>query len=399
MKLADRQLIAATSPPIHIGKRPYVDKRTGRRRMGKPYWAEYFRDGRQHQVSLTTSSKAQALRAAYELAEQLERGEGRPRDSHTLIQDLAEQYMTECRGRGRAPKTVVKYQGQLNRFTAWCQSQGVRKAKMFSPDDLFAYRTYLSEACRLSDKSIYGETVLLKQLFKWAEKTGRLSRNALALLRFDKVKSRLQPCYTIEQVELLLANAEPWAVPMFATLAYTGIRIGELQQLQWEDVDFEGNVLHIRRGGSSGRTKNRQDRLIPIHGSKLKPLLQTLPRSSQLVFLMPNGSKVNPKSLLRYLKRLCGDCGFKNPQQYKVHTFRHFFASYCAQQNRSYKYVLAWMGHSSSDILDLYFKINDREAQRAMNDLSFCAENAESRTTVGQSGGGADQTRLQVVPS
>ena len=66
----------------------------------------------------------------------------------------------------------------------------------------------------------------------------------------------------------------------------------------------------------NGKTKNREDRLIPIHQGKLRPLLQTLPRMSQLVVLMPNGSKVNPNTLLKYLKRLCDDCGFKNPQQY-----------------------------------------------------------------------------------
>lgn len=79
-------------------------------------------------------------------------------------------------------------------------------------------------------------------------------------------------------------------------------------------------------------------------------------------------------------------CGFQNPQQYKVHTFRHFFASYCAQQNLSYKYVLEWMGHSSSAILDMYFTMNDRHALAAMNGVSFEGEKAESRTLLGQSG-------------
>jgi len=31
---------------------------------------------------------------------------------------------------------------------------------------------------------------------------------------------------------------------MFSTLAFTGIRIGELQQLCWEDVDRESKVIH-----------------------------------------------------------------------------------------------------------------------------------------------------------
>jgi site-specific recombinase XerD len=95
---------------------------------------------------------------------------------------------------------------------------------------------------------------------------------------------------------------------------------------------------------------------------------------------MPDGKAVSPKKLRAYLKDLCRQCGFENPRQYKLHTFRHFFASYCAQQNLSYKYVLEWMGHSSSAILDMYFTMNDRHSQNAMNSLSFSGESAENRT-------------------
>jgi len=173
---------------------------------------------------------------------------------------------------------------------------------------------------------------------------------------------------------------------MLATLAFTGMRIGELQQLRWEDVDLERNVIHVHRGGSGDRPKDKEDRFIPIHSKKLKPMLESLPRKSELAFLMPKDKKVSPKKLRAYLKDLCRQCGFQNPWQYKLHTFRHFFASYCAQQNLSYKYVLEWMGHSSSAILDMYFTMNDRHALAAMNSMSFEAEKTESRTVLGQSG-------------
>ena len=95
---------------------------------------------------------------------------------------------------------------------------------------------------------------------------------------------------------------------------------------------------------------------------------------------------VSPKKIRAYLKDLCKQCGFENPRQYKLHTFRHFFASYCAQQNLSYKYAPEWMGHSSSAILDMYFTMNDRQAQAMMNSLSFNSEKAQNRTILGQSG-------------
>ena len=395
MKLIDKQIVEATKPTIYIGRRTYKNKGSGEVRIAKPYWAEYFTNGKQYQEPLGVTNKAAAIRAAYALAERLERGQHKVRDSRRTIQELADGYYAYCEARNLASKTLVKYKGQLERFKAWCKSEGIRRARTFSPDDLFAYRTYLDEQCGLAPKSIYNETIVIKQLFKWAAKNGYLSRNLLEPIRFAEVKSPKQPCFTIEQVELLLSNAEEEAVPIFTTLAFTGMRIGELQQLRWEDVDFDLNVIHIQRGGSDGKPKNKEDRFIPIHARKLKPILRSLPRKSDLVFLMPDGRQVSPKKLRAYLKRLCRQCGFENPKQYKLHTFRHFFASYCAQQNLSYKYILEWMGHSSSAILDMYFTMNDRQAQVAMNSLSFTIEKVENRTVIGQSGIHFQQTLPQ----
>lgn len=386
MKLIDKQIVEATKPTIYIGRRTYKSKRTGEICTVKPYWAEYFTNGKQYQEPLGTSNKNAAIRAAYALSDRLERGQQKIRDSRKTVQELADRYHLYCKALNLAKKTLVKYKGQLDRFKKWCESEGVRRARTFCPDDLFAYRTYLVEQCNLSQKSVYNETIVIKQLFKWAAKNGYLSRNLLEPIRFEKVKSPKQPCFTIEQVEMLLSSAERWAVPMFATLAFTGIRIGELQQLRWEDADFDRNVIHVHRGGSGGRPKDKKDRFIPIHVNKLRPILQSLPRKSELVFLMPDDREVSEKKLLAYLKVLCRQCGFQNPWQYKLHTFRHFFASYCAQQALSYKYVLEWMGHSCSAILDMYFTMNDRHSQNAMNSLSFSGESAENRTIIGQSG-------------
>ena len=158
-------------------------------------------------------------------------------------------------------------------------------------------------------------------------------------------------------------------------------------------------MIHIQRGGSDGKPKDKEDRFIPIHARKLKPILCSLPKKSELVFLMPDGRQVSPKKLRAYLKSLCKQCGFENPTQYKLHTFRHFFASYCAQQNLSYKYILEWMGHSSNAILDMYFTMNDKQAHRAMNSLSFNSEKLENRTVLGQSGARFQQTLPQPTHS
>jgi hypothetical protein len=61
--------------------------------------------------------------------------------------------------------------------------------------------------------------------------------------------------------------------------------------------------------------------------------------------------------------------------EYKCLLIQALLASYCAQWNLSNKYVLEWIGPSSSVILDMYFTMNDRQAQIAVNSLSFVNEN------------------------
>jgi hypothetical protein len=197
MKLIDKQVVEATKPTIYVGRRTYKSKGTGQVCVAKPYWAEYFANGRQHQEPLGTANKAQAVRAAHALAERLERGQEKVSDSRRTIPELADGYYEHCQRRGRAKKTLVKYKGQLERFKSWCDSENIRRARTFSPDDLFAYRTYLADECKLSDKSIYTETIVIKQLFKWATKNGHLSRNLLEPVCFPKVKSPMRtngPC-------------------------------------------------------------------------------------------------------------------------------------------------------------------------------------------------------------
>jgi integrase len=73
------------------------------------------------------------------------------------------------------------------------------------------------------------------------------------------------------------------------------------------------------------------------------------------------------------LKQLCAKLKFANPRQYKLHTFRHAFASMCARNNTSYKYALQFMGHKNSEILDLYYTMYDDTAAEAIRTIDYGA--------------------------
>ena len=145
------------------------------------------------------------------------------------------------------------------------------------------------------------------------------------------------------------------------------LQIGELEQLQWIDVGLDRGDLgmfHIRRGGSRGTTKDKDHRFVPIH-PRIRALLQALPRNSELAF-----PGITERRLLKRLKEICYQIGLSNSEKYKLHSFRHHFASLCANHQVAHRKALAWLGHSSSEILGLYYHLHDADSQAAMKSLA-----------------------------
>jgi integrase len=362
MKLVNRERVDGTQ--ITIGKRIYY--KSGKKIVARKYSAEYTdHNGKQLCRCLETTNIALARRKTLKIQEQLEKGIEQPALSRTTVEELADAYFEMAKIKGLAPKTVKKYKADLAKLKNFCIGENIRIARQFSENDLYAYRQYLVDQC-YADKTIQGAIVLAKQMFKWAWRQKLISVYSLEAVSFPKAKAGPQPCFTSEQVETLIEKAAGEEKLAFALMGYAGLRIGEVEQLRWEDIVSKGKqftMIHVRRGGSNGTTKDKDERFVPIH-PKVAGLLPRK-RGSGVLF-----STIKERILLKRIKTLCAECKFENPNQYKLHTFRHHFASLCANHRVAYRKALAWLGHSSSDILDLYYHLHDEDSQQAMMELA-----------------------------
>jgi integrase len=171
-------------------------------------------------------------------------------------------------------------------------------------------------------------------------------------------------------------------------LASTGVRISEPAALRWSDVDSDLHVLQIvderhrrrRAGGEVRTTKTGQSRAFPIH-EDLRRVLDTLAQSADgRIFHGPLGGRlkadvVRRASIREVLEKLkdrfptrTGEIGFING---RLHSFRHFFCSRCAQSGVAEHVVMSWLGHSSSKMVRHYFHLHDEESQRQMQRIRF----------------------------
>ncbi len=379
MKFKDRQYVEGTEPAVYIGHRVYRDS-TGIEKTSGPWYAEYCVDSKQRFEALGTPNKTVAIRKAHEICARIRSGQVEQPRQRTTIKEVVDGYMELLRSQGRAPTTLTKYDLVSRNLLAWCGDDGRRRVSSLTEADFWSLRKHLMEEVKVCEKTAYDRLVVVKQMLKYAVKMKLNGINPFSGIAISKPDSAQQPCFTPEQVTSLLEHADAKFKPFIAMLAYAGLRFGEARELLWSDLKMDTSgpgFIVVRRGGSSGKTKSKRLRRLPVH-PELRKILDGMPRDFDRVFTsrpsgkFPNGgAPVNERRALFTLKGLCKRCNFANPKQYKLHSLRHTFASMCARKNISYKYALEWMGHRSSDILDLYYSMFDADAHQAMQTLVY----------------------------
>lgn len=147
---------------------------------------------------------------------------------------------------------------------------------------------------------------------------------------------------------------------------HTGLRIGELLALEWEDIDFENALMSISKTCRDGKDENGKyrkiidrpktyssRRVIPL-SSGLLTLLEEMKAESKSNFVISDskGNTVRVRSFQRSYELLLKKLGIPHK---KFHALRHTFATRANEKAMDDKTLSEVLGHKSPVItLKLY---------------------------------------------
>ncbi len=363
---------------IRIGDKVRIRPR-GKRGI---YTAEFWHNGQHHKRSLKTANGRVARQRAVNLEAELASGEYATPVKPLTVASAVSEYMMVIKGKGRKPKTVVKYQGWLDRFVTFCEISGAVNLQALTPQ---LFERFEAE-CRksLTAKTISNGLIIIKQLVKWASADSRryLAKNPFTECRVEKVRSA--PAFTpsTAQVQALLDVAEGERKLQFAVLAMTGLRAGELSMLRVRDVDIERGWIHVT-GHSDWNPKTASStRKVPIHPKLAEMLAAAGHRSGPYFFCASpspkypeGGHHINIKHLNEDLQKLAKQIGApvgRKNQGFVVHSLRHYFETQCVDAGTPQFMVDAWMGHTSVTTMGrTYYGLNDAKSQGFMKLFQF----------------------------
>ena len=166
----------------------------------------------------------------------------------------------------------------------------------------------------------------------------------------------------IDELKALAKHTEAGLNPHFTsrymilTAIYTGMRIGEIMALTWDDIDFDKQTISITKswdyvhGTGFKPTKTESSvRTIKVSRELLAALSRLKINQNKMVFANQYGTISSSNAVNKTLRSLLKDCGL-DKKNYHFHSLRHTHVAYLLAQGIDLYIISKRLGHSDMTI-------------------------------------------------
>lgn len=317
--------------------------------------------GRRQKVSTGSHLKSDALKFLRNFNEREQK-----RKSHLVIKTLSE-FFSDYQDYSRSVHTLKTQHSIANAFRELLRIAGdvrIDKLGVREIEGFLALKK--AEASEWTARKYY---IHLASAFETAVRWSYLTLNPFRKVQKPKTKE-MQPLYfTLKEFQAFLSVIEDEQDKNISLVGiYTGMRLGEILNLQWSDVDFGGKVVHVRNSVAF-TTKNRKNRTIPI-SDQLNEVLGKMKEhaSSELVF-HDKGKHLIDEKVSKLFKKIIRKARLNDKLHF--HSLRHTFASWLVQDGVSLYEVQKLLGHSSSAVTQVYSHLQPEQLHSTVNKISL----------------------------
>lgn len=221
----------------------------------------------------------------------------------------------------------------------------------------------------LHPKTVNNHLVALLKCLRCAFEWGELERLPVS----RTLKAPPPPFRSLDRAEqtrlLEAAKSEPFWRPMVLVALQTGMRVGELLGLEWQDIDWGRGFITVQRSfvyGVLGTPKNNRVRHIPLTPDALA-VLHPLRQPDGPVFRRPDGRRLGATTSGRALSRMAKRVGL---EPFGWHTLRHTYATSLAMTGTPLRVVQVLLGHASIVMTERYAHVSPEAMRTAVDALA-----------------------------
>ena len=314
------------------------------RKKGKNYFVTFYYRGQKYEKSCHTDQRSvgETIRKQIEaqLATKAFRIEALQQPAIKGLYEFTEDYLAYSRT-SKSKKTTELDELALRNLKGFVGNVPI--------DSISTQRMEQFKSKLLEDYSPTSVNMIircLKAAFAKAVSWKHLEEDPLKGVTYLRLPEEDAPFMTLEDIDRLRRVMDSGLYRDFIeTALYTGMRLGEIINLSWTDLDFVNMKIRVKNTESFS-TKSKKDRTVPLHPMLADILsLRSQVDHSPLVFLRPDLKPVNPHTANDKFKEYCKKAGLD--PHFHFHSLRHTFASHLAMSGVSLYFIQKILGHRS----------------------------------------------------
>ena len=271
--------------------------------------------------------------------------------------------------KGLSKNTIKAYSNDCYAFNKWLTLRRHNEAKHASEEDIREYLKHL-QSIKLSHTSINRKLSSLKHFFNYLSKKRFLKSNPVINFSGLKNVKPLPKSLSIIDVNSLI-NAPDCSTfiglrdrAMLELMYGTGVRISELINLQYSNIDLNRSLIKVM--GKGGK-----ERMIPFGENALSWLMDyiefrrknNLSLNSRDFFISQQGKKITRQAFWHRVKQYLAKTGLS--MDVSPHTLRHAFATHLLNNGADLRSVQMLLGHSDLSTTQIYTHI----AKQRLSDM------------------------------
>ena len=250
----------------------------------------------------------------------------------------------------------------------------------------YNYNNFIQELkTNLSVKTVRDITNVLKSILKYSQDEYKCSINlkTINMPKLNVVKIKVLNKREKGKLERYCLKENSLRSLGVVLCLYTGLRIGELCALKWEDIDLEERAIYVRKTLQRVYMEKDNNSKIIINSPKTTSSIRKVPINNKLYeilkplkkeyknedfFLTGSSEKyIEPRNYQYMFKFILSESKVK---PYKFHILRHTFATYCIEVGMDAKSLSEILGHSNVNItLSRYVHSSDKIKKKFLEKL------------------------------
>lgn len=191
----------------------------------------------------------------------------------------------------------------------------------------------------------------LKAFFTWGFENKHLTEDYAKLLGSTRKPHQVPHFISVDEALWLVKVIKQKTGPQTLTLEAVfqlmycgGLRVSEVAQLKWENVDLIGQKARVLGKGN----KWREIPLLPVTCQ----ILNGLPQCGDFVLTNEKGAPLHVRGLHRMIQRLGVEARLERPLH--PHMLRHSFATHLLESGANLRAIQELLGHSQLSTTQIY---------------------------------------------